>query len=79
MPRLATSGTAGIAGRLGSLGAAAAVGAAATAAAVVGAPGASDVESHRQRLGVLQQRSVDFDLTLRAPDGCRRARLACRP
>ena len=77
MPRLATSGTARFAGRLGSLGPAAAVGAAAATATAVGAAGASDVESHRQCLGVLQQRSVDFDLTL-GRRGCRSARLACR-
>jgi hypothetical protein len=45
------------------MGTAAAVGAAAAAATRVGAAGASDVESHRGFLGVLQQRSVDANLT----------------
>lgn len=63
MPRLATSGTSRFAGRLGPLGAPATMGAAATAATVVGAAGSPDVESHRQCLGILQQRRVDVDLT----------------
>ena len=45
------------------MGTAAAVGAAAATATRMGAAGTSDVEPHREFLGVLQQRSVDVNLT----------------
>jgi hypothetical protein len=50
---------------LGTLGTAAAVGAAAATPTAVGASGSSDVESHCQCLGFLEQRNMDFDLTKR--------------
>jgi predicted enzyme related to lactoylglutathione lyase len=45
------------------VGPAAAVGAAATTSSVVGSAGSSDVEPHRQQLGILQQRRVDVHLS----------------
>lgn len=59
MPRLAGSGSGG----LGTLGTPTAVGSTAAACTGVGAAGAPDVEPHVRRLGLLQQRSMDSDLS----------------
>ncbi len=63
MPRLARSGRPVWSGGLGALGTPAAVGAAAATSTAVGTRGQPDVESHCQWLGILEQRSMDSDLT----------------
>ena len=52
-------------GGLGTLGPPAAVGAAAATSTAVGTRGKLDVEPYGQRLGTLEQRSMDSDLTKR--------------
>lgn len=65
------------------MGTATAVGAAAATATRVGAAGTSDVEPHCEFLGLLQQRSVDVDLTSAGYSeslgrcDCRSRRLGC--
>jgi|SRR5947208_7488861 hypothetical protein len=66
LPGLARSGRPKRTGGLGALGTAAAVGAAAATSTAVGAWGTADVEPHRQRLGILEQRNMDSRLTQRA-------------
>lgn len=64
VPRLARPARAKRSGRVGTLGTPDGVGAAATTATAVGARRAADVEPDPQRLGILEQRSLDSGLTL---------------
>jgi hypothetical protein len=63
VPRLARSGRSNWSNGLRALGSAAAVGAGAAASTALGAWGSSDVEPDCQRLGILEQRNLDPDLT----------------
>ena len=65
LPRLATSGRPVWSGGLGTMRPPAAVGAAAATSTAVGTRGQPDVEPYRQWMGILEQRSMDSDLTKR--------------